>query len=126
MSCKNCNIKQDDPNSGMAYYRWKNANVAIDGCKEHLLEIFDALSEAQKFTREDDMKICQDCKRSLPNSLVNAFIEDGKEVQSICALCALLRRNKAAGLPEDAMFTGEMAKSFHERTLLYYKETKQL
>lgn len=125
MSCENCDTKQDDPNSGIAYYRWKNANIAIDGCKEHLLEIFDALSMAQANMREDDMKMCQDCRRTLPNSLINAFIEDDKAVQDLCAICALVRRNKAAGLPEDAMFTGELAKNFYERTLLYYEKTNQ-
>ncbi|KKM79321.1 hypothetical protein LCGC14_1351140 [marine sediment metagenome] len=56
MSCQNCNIKQDDPNSGIAYYRWKNANIAIDGCREHVLEIFDALNKAQSERRDDDIK----------------------------------------------------------------------
>ena len=43
MSCEDC---ETSPISG-AFYRWKNANVEIIGCKKHLLEIFDALSEAQ-------------------------------------------------------------------------------
>lgn len=46
MSCQNCNDAQDDDR--VAYYRWKNATIQIDGCAEHLKEIFDALNETQK------------------------------------------------------------------------------
>ena len=48
MSCNKCEDKQESYKSGIAYYRWKNANIAIDGCDEHLKEIFNALNEAQK------------------------------------------------------------------------------
>ncbi len=46
MACEKCEEVQDDHME--AYYRWKNANILIVGCKEHLLEIFNALNEAQK------------------------------------------------------------------------------
>lgn len=45
MACKDCEIAQES--EGIAYYRWKNANIAIVGCDTHLKEIFGALSDAQ-------------------------------------------------------------------------------
>lgn len=46
MSCENCEITQEN-SVGKAYYRWKNANIEIDGCDKHLLEVFEALNKAQ-------------------------------------------------------------------------------
>jgi len=46
MSCEACEEAQEKPMS--AYFRWKNANIEIRGCDEHLREIFDALSKIQK------------------------------------------------------------------------------
>ena len=46
MSCENCEKAQEEPN--FAYYRWKNANIEMRGCGEHLREVFDALNEKQK------------------------------------------------------------------------------
>ena len=57
MSCENCEIMQEGGQvkngqvvrfKGRAYYRWKNANVEIRGCDLHLLEIFEALNNAQR------------------------------------------------------------------------------
>lgn len=49
MSCEDCAKAQDNTDTiGIAYYRWKNANVAIVGCEKHLREIFHALSEHQE------------------------------------------------------------------------------
>lgn len=61
MSCQNCDEAQNGKkmtvgngvmrainNRGVAYYRWKNANIEMNGCDEHLREIFDALNEVQK------------------------------------------------------------------------------
>jgi hypothetical protein len=45
MSCKKCDERQDQ--NIVAYYRWKNANIAMSGCDEHLREIFNALEFAQ-------------------------------------------------------------------------------
>jgi hypothetical protein len=47
MSCEECEKAQEDSRL-VAYYRWKNANVAMIGCDKHLREIFDALKAAQK------------------------------------------------------------------------------
>ncbi len=46
MSCKEC--EQFQEGTFTSYYRWKNANVEVRACKEHLKEIFKALSEIQK------------------------------------------------------------------------------
>ncbi len=47
MSCEDCNLKNEGQ-AGIAYYRWKNANIAMMGCEQHLLEVFKALNKAQK------------------------------------------------------------------------------
>ena len=46
MSCRECEIAQQEE-STVYYYRWKNANVVILSCKEHFLEIRDALNAKQ-------------------------------------------------------------------------------
>ena len=46
MSCEACTEKQNTDKS--AFYRWKNANIEVRGCEEHLLEVFAALNAAQK------------------------------------------------------------------------------
>lgn len=49
MSCGKCEARTDPDgsNAGVAFYRWKNANVMVVGCDEHLREIFDVLTAAQ-------------------------------------------------------------------------------
>ena len=49
MSCKNCDEKQES-NGSKAYYRWKDANIEMDGCDVHLREVFDALNKVQSDT----------------------------------------------------------------------------
>jgi hypothetical protein len=44
MSCIKC---KDEQIRGV-YYRWKNANVEIIACREHLLEIRNVLNKAQR------------------------------------------------------------------------------
>ena len=34
--------------TGSAFYRYKNANIEMNGCDEHLREIFNILNEAQQ------------------------------------------------------------------------------
>lgn len=46
MSCKECIKQQEEP--GIAWYRWKIANVAMKGCDKHLREIFDVLTKHQR------------------------------------------------------------------------------
>lgn len=52
MSCIKCDEFQDV--GARCFYRWKNANIEINGCKEHLLEIFQVLNEAQKPNENND------------------------------------------------------------------------
>ncbi len=48
MSCEKCEASQDTFDATkVAYYRWKNANIAMIGCDEHLRQVFDALGKAQ-------------------------------------------------------------------------------
>ena len=41
MSCKACEEFQDSGN--VSFFRWKNANIEIRACAEHLREVFRAL-----------------------------------------------------------------------------------
>lgn len=54
MSCIDCDIFTDGDKQIL--YRWKNANVMINGCKKHVLEIFEVLNKAQepKLNKEGD------------------------------------------------------------------------
>ena len=45
MSCEKCNEAQDT--LGKAYFRWGNANIELNGCDEHLGEIFFLLNLIQ-------------------------------------------------------------------------------
>jgi hypothetical protein len=45
MGCPDCEKAQ--AGNLVAYYRWKNANVAMMGCDKHLKEIFAVLREAE-------------------------------------------------------------------------------
>jgi len=46
MSCKKCDEFQNGYKT--SYYRWKNANIEIRACEEHLKEVFEALHKAQE------------------------------------------------------------------------------
>ena len=51
MSCEECDketTKAINPLVGVAYYRWKNANIAIIGCKQHIKEVIEFLNEKRK------------------------------------------------------------------------------
>ena len=45
MSCRECNKAQQKSLS--YYYRWKNANIEIRGCRKHSKEVMDALNKIQ-------------------------------------------------------------------------------
>jgi len=51
MSCEACDLKNEGQ-EGIAYYRWKNANIAVMGCDVHLREVFDALNGVQAERRK--------------------------------------------------------------------------
>lgn len=45
MSCEKCN--QFQASAMTSYYRWKNANIEVRGCDEHLKEVFEVLTKYQ-------------------------------------------------------------------------------
>jgi len=46
MSCEDCELAQMEAGvTGAYYYRWKNANIAINGCHKHVKEMIDYLNE---------------------------------------------------------------------------------
>lgn len=45
MSCEACSQAQQEPR--FAYFRWKNANVELRGCDQHLREVFAVLRAEQ-------------------------------------------------------------------------------
>ena len=47
MGCDECD-KYNDGQKGIAYYRWKTANIGMLGCPTHLREIIDALNKIQE------------------------------------------------------------------------------
>lgn len=54
MSCKKCD---NEPITG-AFYRWRNANIEIVACEEHLKEVSNALSIFQIY--DDRLKQLED------------------------------------------------------------------
>ena len=49
MSCEDCDNAQGK--GKITYYRWKNGNIAISGCRKHVTEIIKVLNEKQKETK---------------------------------------------------------------------------
>jgi hypothetical protein len=47
MSCEKCKIAQDVEKREY-YFRWKNANILLSGCEEHIKEIMDILRKVQR------------------------------------------------------------------------------
>ena len=52
MSCEKCEKAQEEA-TGAYYYRWKNANIAIIGCREHVGEMINYLNERFKDEKTD-------------------------------------------------------------------------
>ncbi len=46
MSCQQCDDFQDSTN-GSYFFRWKQANIELRGCREHISEVMDVLRKAQ-------------------------------------------------------------------------------
>lgn len=46
MSCEPCKTAQQFESA--VFYRWKNANIQVKGCEEHLKEIFLVLNDVQE------------------------------------------------------------------------------
>jgi len=55
MSCKKCNEFQKVDYT--SFYRWKNADIEIRGCPEHLKEIFQVLNKEQSNQKENEKKV---------------------------------------------------------------------
>ncbi len=47
MGCKECE-KYNEGQKGVAYYRWKNANIGLLGCPEHIKEVIEKLNKLQE------------------------------------------------------------------------------
>ena len=43
MSCEKCEIAQAEKQE--YYFRWKNANILLSGCREHIKEVMEVLRE---------------------------------------------------------------------------------
>jgi hypothetical protein len=52
MSCPDCDEVQHSQIT--SFFRWKNADVEIRACREHLKEIFEVLRNAQKQEYENE------------------------------------------------------------------------
>jgi len=52
MSCDECEKFQESEQT--SFYRWKNANIEMRGCKKHLIEIFEALNQKQKACQPEE------------------------------------------------------------------------
>lgn len=68
---------------------------------------------------------CPDCKNDFPSHLIHPFIFNiGNAIKTVnvCPICALKRRNKQTGLPEDTPFSGLMAGKLYEEAKEYLKK----
>jgi len=90
MSCKDCNDFQDSGNK--VYYRWKNANVGIDGCREHVLEIFEVLNKAQPPLK--------DVTRAEIDELILSFVVNNEPSHVISSMIKTLKVIRLS-VPED-------------------------
>ena len=45
MACKKCE-EYNEGQKGVVYFRWKNANIGLMGCPEHLKEVMEVLRKA--------------------------------------------------------------------------------
>lgn len=63
---------------------------------------------------------CKDCRRVFPDRFIQPM-HTTIGMFSVCAICALSRRNKMHGL-NDSRFVGEMANKLLRETRKYLKE----
>jgi len=66
MSCENC--KKTQEKGIFYYYRWKNANIAISGCKKHVKEVIDYINS--KSLKALDFKIIPYGNKDTENAVV--------------------------------------------------------
>lgn len=53
MGCDACDKMISNP-EGIYYYRFKNANIAVMGCREHITELFSLLNDIQALIRKHE------------------------------------------------------------------------
>ena len=58
---------------------------------------------------------CAECDRDFPSEMLVPMFVDGGYTKPICALCALIIRNQAHGIPLDTPFHGEVAHYMWEK-----------
>ena len=51
MGCKECE-KNNKGQNGIAYYRYKNANIGLLGCSPHIKEVIEILNENQESKKD--------------------------------------------------------------------------
>jgi hypothetical protein len=54
VSCKKCEIEQDFKSP--VYFRWKDTNIELRGCREHLAEVIDVL---RAYTETPMLMVCR-------------------------------------------------------------------
>jgi hypothetical protein len=66
-------------------------------------------------------KKCHSCKNDYPAHLIQTFVTNNSR-ESVCPLCALIRRNEMLGMPIDTPFHGEMANALFEEAFEYARK----
>lgn len=96
MACEDCSDATAHLEGPVAYYRWKNANLAVLGCNAHLREAFDAMSAAQRaLPTPPDLREAAFRDKALGDCIA-WFEADGRsitahEIREYCATLAALR-----------------------------------
>lgn len=60
MSCEACALAQDDGNESY-FFRWRNANIEVRGCRQHVGEVFAVLRAAVSVAPSSSAALCGDC-----------------------------------------------------------------
>lgn len=68
--------------------------------------------------------ICGGCNKDFPVELIHRLVI-GKSSTWLCPICALKKRNEAAGLPPETEFDGEEARRLHREAKKHLKATGQ-
>lgn len=77
MGCKDCDEAQES--NSVYYYRWKNANIELSGCKNHIKEIFKKLNN-QEVKMAEEEKSEEDS--ATPEEADEVSDEESKEEES--------------------------------------------
>jgi hypothetical protein len=52
MGCPDCDRERNSNSSGIFYYRFKNANIGVMGCRQHVKELFELLNDISALIRK--------------------------------------------------------------------------